>query len=240
MNRPRCLLDRLQGLLERTYSMSPGLGDLAPFVIGDQGYRCLYAGANGDAHRDDPARTAGAARTAGIGARTLVRDTEEGVRLCIYYPDRLVRHLEAYPPERGLGDDNVDAFATLVEELDHLLVLAERAGHCRPSTLFDLELHANVSKYLVLSRFLSQGRGRLGPRRRTWLRYHLFHKGSWAGSTEAERARYRDAARWALRFLDAAERPGRAGAAPHRLRMFHVADAPGKLELIERMARDAA
>ena len=74
------------------------------------------------------------ARRRAAGARTLVRETREGLRACIYYPDGMIRRLELFPPQRGLGDENVDAFADLVEELDHLLLLAERsaaaaAGH---------------------------------------------------------------------------------------------------------------
>ena len=89
------------------------------------------------------------------GARTLVRETDEGLRASIYYPDRLIRVLEQHPPQHGLCDANVDAFATLVEELDHFLMIVARARSGRPLTLFELELHANVSKHLVLSRFLA-------------------------------------------------------------------------------------
>ena len=218
----RSLLEVLHGLLERTYGMETGVLEIGRFVIGDGGFRRLYAGSS---------VSVGSAATS---ARTLVRQTEDGVRACIYYPDLLIRTLEAHPPVHGLGEANVDAFATLVEELDHLLCIAERVAQARPVSLFELELHANVSKTLAGERFLAGRGSRLGGRRRTWLRFHLFHKGEWAGSTTEERARYRDAARWALRLLDALQ--GRP--APARLdvlRRFHRADAAGKLELIERL-----
>jgi hypothetical protein len=205
--------------------MRTGL-DAARFVIGDRGYRRFFL----DAARE--VRSGG--REA--GARTLVRETEQGLRAAIYFPDGMIARLEAHPPQRGLGETNVDAFAALVEELDHLLCIAEAACSGRPVSLLELELHADVSKALVLARFLTGRSPRpLDAARRTWLRYHLFHKGEWGGEDEGERTRYREAARWALRFLDALE--GRPPAARlDALRRFHAATGPGKRELISRLA----
>jgi hypothetical protein len=214
------LLHGVQGLLERTYGMRTRL-DAARFVIGDLGYRTFYV----------EIRSGGPER----GARTLLRETGEGVRAAIYYPDRMIAALEKHPPHRGLIEANVDAFAALVEELDHLLCIAEAAERARPVSLLELELHADVSKALVLSRFLAGREARpLDPERRTWLRYHLFHKGEWVGETEAERARYREAARLALRFLDAVERL-QPETRLRVLRTFHAASGTGKRELIQRL-----
>jgi hypothetical protein len=40
------LLERVQGLLERTYRMETGVDDIGRFVIGDEGYRRLYRDAS--------------------------------------------------------------------------------------------------------------------------------------------------------------------------------------------------
>lgn len=215
------LLERLKGLLERTYGMPAAVADIAPFVVGDRGYLRFYG-------EDVETPFAGSAE---LGARTLIRETDRGLRLSIYYPDALIRCLEAHPPERGVGEANVDAFATLIEELDHFLVIAERALQLRPLSLFELELHANVSKYLVLSRFVAGRRGAISGPRREWLRYHLFEKGGFCDADARVRERYREAARWARRFLDAlgSLAPGERVAA---LRRFHRAGVPGKLQLI--------
>jgi len=211
------LLDTIRGLLERSYRMETGLSALGSFVIGDRGYRSM----SGQSEH---------------GARTLVRETADGVRAAIYFPDELIRHLERYPPQRGIGDENVDEFATFVEEIDHLLVLADRHADGRPSTLFELELHANVSKHLVLSRFLAvAGKPSLSPDERLWLRHHLFDKNRYCDGDASVRSRYRDARRWAVRLLDALPRIGKR----HRieaLRAFHAAGAADKLELIGRLA----
>jgi hypothetical protein len=154
------------------------------------------------------------------------------VRACIYYPDALIRCLEEKPPQRGLDEDNVDAFAVLVEELDHLLVAAERAQDGRGVSLLELEFQANVSKDLVLSRFLARRGRRLDKNRRAWLRYHLFDARTYCDEDPGVRDRYNEASRLALRFLRSLElRP--PGKRLETLRRFHRASLAGKLELSE-------
>lgn len=206
--------------------MPSGGLDSGRFVIGDRGLRELYVGAR---------EVQGVWSTPAGGARTLVRETPDGVRVAVYFPDALIRQLEELPPQRGLDDRNVDAFATLVEELDHLLCIGERVRQQRPVSLFELELHANISKHLVLSRFLAGSRAALGPRRRVWLRWHLFHKRRHVDDDPRVRARYEDAARFAVKLLDAlpalaiSERLG-------ALRRFHRASIGEKVRMIEVLA----
>jgi hypothetical protein len=223
--RPSSLLERIQGLLERTYGMEAVVEDVGRFIVGDLGYRRLYGTGEGVA----PVSSLGH-----HGAKTLIRETGGELRLCIYYPDALIRCLERHPPDRGVRDDNVDAFATLVEELDHLLCIAERVTQTRQLSLFELELHANVSKYLVLARFLAGRSPRIEARRRAWLRYHLFDKGVFCDEDPGVRSRYRDATRWAGRFLDRLRRL-RPADRLDMLRGFHRAGAPGKLRLIQNL-----
>jgi hypothetical protein len=205
--------------------MQTGLADIAEFVIGDRGYRRLYASRT--IHRS-------AASPYGAGAQTLVRQTESDVLACIYFPDAMIRHLEANPPQRGLNADNTAPFATFVEEIDHLLLIAECASLRRGVSLFEMELHANVSKYLVLSRFLAGKRNRLAPQQRIWLRDQLFDKNQFHDADAGVRERYRDAAHWAARFvgcLALLEPAARLEA----LRRFHAADSRTKLELIDNL-----
>lgn len=220
------LLESVAGLLSRTYRMRPGLTEIAPFVIGDRGYRALYA---------SRAVTQSAASATGAGARTLVREMCGRVHACIYFPDAMIQQLETHPPQYGLGEENLGAFSTFVEEIDHLLVIAECERMGRSASLFELELHANVSKHLVLTRFLAGRAPRLDPARRIWLRRRLFDGGRYCDKDPQVRRRYEDAARWAVRMLDALLRLS-AAECIDTLRRFHATNAAGKLELIGRLA----
>jgi hypothetical protein len=189
----RPLLPLLQGVIERTYGMPRLIEDAGTYLIGDRGLRSFYAGLESDAaHRGDGHET---------GARVLVRGPREAVRAALYYPDTLVRHLERNDPRQGIDDGNIDAFAILVEELDHLLVIASRSARRRPVTLLELELHAGVTKYLVVVHFLGRltGRRRLSQFQRVWARHHLF--GKYRDGAAGAEARYHEAARLAGRFV---------------------------------------
>jgi hypothetical protein len=213
------LLDALCGLLRRTYALTAPLLPIGCYVIGDAGLRVLYPRGQREVRSE-----------AGEGARLLVRDTGDGVRACIYYPDAMIRRLEEKPPQRGLNEDNVDAFAVLVEELDHLLVAAERAQAGRGVSLLEMEVQANVTKDLVLSRFLPRRGARVDPDRRAWLRRQLFEARTYCDEDRSVRDRYDEASRFALRFLGALERTPR----PRRLnalRRFHRASLSEKFAL---------
>lgn len=213
------LLDALCGLLRRTYALTAPLLPVGCYVIGDAGLRAFYPNGERDVRSED-----------GGGARLLVRETNVGVRASIYYPDAMIRCLEERPPQSGLDEDNVDAFAVLVEELDHLLVTAERAYAGRGVSLLELEVQANVSKDLVLSRFLSRRGGRVDPDRRAWLRRRLFHERAYCDGDPEVRHRYDEASRLALRFLTALELMP-VGRRVDTLRRFHRASLAGKTEL---------
>jgi len=214
------LLEVLCALLRRTYALSAPILPIGSYVIGDRGLRTLYPGGEREVVGSE----------AGDGAKLLVRETGDGVRACIYYPDALIDRLEANPPQRGLDDDNVEAFAVFVEELDHFLTAAERAHTGRGVSLLELELQANVTKDLVLSRFVARRGRRLDPDRKAWLRHHLFHGRRFVDDDPSIRTRYDEASRLALTFLRSMERR----AVTERvalLRRFHRAPLAGKLEL---------
>ncbi|HEX4823713.1 MAG TPA: hypothetical protein VFV19_05345 [Candidatus Polarisedimenticolaceae bacterium] len=216
------LVDAIAGSLRRTYALRAPLLPVGRYVIGDAGFKTLYG------------EHLAVARSEGEGGRLLLRESGPGLRACIYFPDAMIRHLEAHPPQRALTDRNVDAFAVLVEEIDHLLVAAERFHEGRPVTLLELELQANVSKDLVLSHVLARQRPDAGAGRRVWLRHHLFHKREYREEHESPgtKARYDDAARFAIRFLRGLEREP-AGRRLETLRRFHRAPLSAKLAMIE-------
>jgi hypothetical protein len=193
MNPPRpSLLARLQRLIEYSYDWNTGIKDLGPFLVGDEGYRVFYQG------REMEEPPPGSA----LPARTLVRCNGLQTRLGVYYPDSLVLHLEERNPLLGVDDGNVAAFAILVEELDHLLMLAWCARHKRGVGLLELEFHAYLTKYLVLAHFIARlsRRTRLTEEERVWLSLRLFN-GEGDGLPVAVGRRYRTAARLAREFL---------------------------------------
>ena len=211
------LLEQLQGVIERTYDLDTGVRDIGRFVIGDEGYRNLYSESSqagqliekvGSAETGGTNARAGTRTGARTGARTMVRQSGDGaMAVSVYYPDSLIDCLERNDPTRRLDDANIDAFGVLVEELDHFLVIAERFRSRGVVSLLDLELHANVTKYLAMSLFVARLRraASLTPGDVEWIRWHLFDKGEFSDPDPDIRGRYRDAARLAARYVSALE-----------------------------------
>jgi hypothetical protein len=227
------LLVQLKRLIERTYDLDTGLSDIAPFIIGDEGYERFYAGRPIlQKVEAGSARGASSAQT----ARTLLREGDAGLRVALYYPDRLVENLERRDPARCLGDDNVDDFATLVEEIDHLLTIADRHRASASISLLELELHANVTKALTLETFVARMRGaaRIASSDRIWVRHHLFDKNEYREEDPEVGARYRDAASLAVRYLDFLRDLPPADR-PKELRLFHRRTHHEKLAQISRL-----
>lgn len=214
---PTSLLERVAALIERTYARD-GLERPERFVIGDAGLRRLYG--------LDPSEQR---------PMVLIRSTQGVQHVRVYYPDGLIANLERNDPSRGLSERNLDDFAIFVEELDHLLVIVARVRDDRPVTAVELELHANVTKMLVVSLFLARtlGTKRLDARQRAALRWELFERGDYGSEEPALRGRYLDARRHALRFLDRLESVPPTGRAA-LLREFSRASVEGKLALCQK------
>jgi len=191
------LVTRLQRLIEATYDWTTGIQDLAPYLVGDHGYEVLYSGR--EILEESPGEDE--------GPRTLLTWRGGPISLGIYYPDSLVRQLEEINPLKEISEKNVVAFSLLVEELDHLLMLAWCARHGRTVRLVELEFHANVTKYFVLAHFLGRStqRVQLTPAQREWIHRCLFW-GMGEQLPEPQGQRYRTAARLALRFVRSLER----------------------------------
>lgn len=211
-----CLLLRVHEIIERTYDRGLLPLDPSPFVIGDDGLERLYGGPpDGETH-----------------AMLLVRTGTETPRVRLYYPDRLIENLERNDPSRGLTEENLRDFATFVEELDHLLLFAACLAWGRAARPVELELHANVTKVLVVSLFLARtlGQPRLTHEQRVHVRFEVLGRGDYEGETGDVRQRYLDARRLAFRFLERLE----PLAPPRRLellRSFSRAPLEDKLAL---------
>ena len=215
-----CLVDDLARLLERTYDIDFPVGPLGRFVVGEQGHALLTARRR-VVERIDDARG---------GARLLLRRLERGGwAVALYLPAALVARLEQHDPRHELNEENAPDFATLVEEVDHLVTFADRAAHGADISLLELEWHAVVSQYLVLAHFIGRlaGRPRLQDHERAFLARHVFDADVDAPDPEVS-ARYRRARRLgALTIEDL--RPCPAVERVRRLRRFHRASLQQKL-----------
>ena len=77
------LINELQKKIEKTYALDTGITNIEQYIIGDKGYEEFYA--------KEEIRTVVNSRS---GARVLIRDAGDMLKVSIYYPDALIRELE--------------------------------------------------------------------------------------------------------------------------------------------------
>ena len=108
-------------------------------------------------------------------------------------------------------------------------------------SLMDLELHANVTKYLTLKMFVGKLRGasRLAPADAAWVRQQIFDRGEFVAEDPHVRARYREASRLAARYVGALdELPASERVAA--LRRFHRMPPQAKVSHINALSAERA
>jgi hypothetical protein len=125
-----------------------------------------------------------------------------------------------------------DELCQAIEGVSHFLYLAERARRELPATHLELELQAEVDKYVLLS----HGAGRFHPARAQRVRARLFERVSYLHAEDTEHGqRYRMAndlaARFARRLEELFARHGKVEAMRAALRRFYGAGQAEKIEL---------
>jgi hypothetical protein len=79
----------------------------------------------------------------------LVAQPEEGeIAMSLYLDPGLLERLERADPMERLHDGNVADYWTALEGVSHFVYLAWNAGHDKPVSLLELEMQAEVDKYV--------------------------------------------------------------------------------------------
>jgi hypothetical protein len=139
-------------------------------------------------------------------------------------------------PRRALAaKPGFDALCQLVEGVSHFLFLAERARRELPVTHLELELQAEIDKYVL---FAHEGPfiGAFDPARAARVRDHLFGRASFihpSGTEPGDRYRMANdlAARFAGRLETIFAARGRFGEMRAALRRFYGAGQAEKIQL---------
>jgi len=158
----------------------------------------------------------------------LVRDEGGALEVVLYLPRAALERAEGDPAP------SFDEICQVIEGVSHFLYLAERARRELPATQLELELQAEVDKYLLLS----HDRAGFDPARAARIRARLFDRVTYLHAPDTERgARYRMANDLAARFarrLDALfTRHGRVGPMRAMLRRFYGAGQAEKIGLAQ-------
>lgn len=161
------VLRALQGGLESMYRVETDL-DVCDFLVGGEGRDAL--------------RIERAPRE-----QLLIRPDDEGLQLGLFVDERTLENLAMRDPRRRLDEANLQDFLYAVEGVSHFVYLVHRARLERPVSAIELELQAEVDKYLVALLVSWNQSGEPPPD----LRARLFANVRFAGDlSREERERY--------------------------------------------------
>lgn len=214
-------LASLQGALADIYDL-PATPDVAQFLLTD---RAAVARVHEARDSDE---------------QLIVAQEDDGIALALYIDAAVLDRLSRRDPFAALTGENLADYLTVAEGVSHFVYVTWNAGFDKPVTLLELELQAEVDKYVLCAWLLrEQGSGRF-PRE---LHRALFERTRIDPAAAAGRARlYHLASTYAGRFcrrVAASLGHGTRGATREllaELRRFYRFGNARKLRHIERFA----
>jgi hypothetical protein len=130
--------------------------------------------------------------------KLLIRQDGDNIDLALYLDADLVRRLEQSDPTRSLHDDNIHDFWLALEGVSHFLYVIYNVEYERGVSLFELELQAEVDKYIIAALLVRRQRQGNVP---ASLHYHLFSNARFDSRLNGEELyRYRNANELAGKF----------------------------------------
>ncbi len=172
------ILDRVQRQLESIYEIESG-HPVSEFLVSDPDV----------VEKVDPAGR-------DVQEKLLVRQREDELDLALYLDRELLQRLEDADPTKRLDESNLGDYCVALEGVSHFVYLTWNAKRERPVRLLELELQAEVDKF-VSSIFWMGSQGAV-PRR---LGSFLFAEPGYDDELEGDdRARYETANRAAAKY----------------------------------------
>ncbi len=176
------MLSRLQQQLHDTYQTEHDY-DVHDFLITDP--------------RMAKAIAAGSVLT-NNGESLFICEEEDGLSLSLYLENELLKRLEETHPSSRLAADRLDDLCKVIEGLSHFNYVVWRASRDRAMTLLELELQAEVDKFVSTMQLASEQQD---AELMNVLHTKLFDEIRFSDDLDEEQAeRYRAANEYAARF----------------------------------------
>ena len=129
--------------------------------------------------------------------QVLLSESEEGLRVSVYINEQVLRRLAVDNPLDALSDSNLGDYCTALEGVSHFHYLTWRAAHLGSVSLLELELQAEVDKYVAAVWLFATQCGKFP----NTLHERMFHRVQFCAELDVvSEARYKEANRGAARY----------------------------------------
>lgn len=126
-----------------------------------------------------------------------VRYSSESLEVGLFIAPTILKTLAKYNPFASLGRQNLKAFLIATEGVSHFVYLLKRTRESNPLTRLELELQAEIDKYLLTCFLFTFHRQKIP----SFFFSYLFENLAWRSSlTSEEKGRYIEANRLATKF----------------------------------------
>lgn len=98
---------------------------------------------------DDGVREALPGAREGLPEQLFIHENDEALDLALYLDEGMLEHVERDPPSRRLHSGNFEPFCVVLEGVSHFVMLAWRTQQERPVSGLELEIQAEVDKFVV-------------------------------------------------------------------------------------------
>lgn len=130
--------------------------------------------------------------------KLLLREDKDELSLSLYLHTDVVERMLEDDPLQHLHKGNLEDFCLALEGVSHFLYLIWNASFDRSVTLLEMELQAEIDKFVMLGLCLERQNKKIAPGQ---LRQVLFETASFHKElNESERQRYRDASFFAEKY----------------------------------------
>jgi hypothetical protein len=208
------LLAKLEAMLHELYALDVGYA-VSDFLITDpEVARSLDAGGRN------------------VDEKLLIAEADGEADVALYIEQDLLERLERHDPLRKLDGRNLADFWAALEGVSHFTCYAWNAARDKTVSLFELELQAEVDKFVTTARLLREQTGREPDGLHGW----LFDSPTLAAElAEEERERYRLANRYAAKYCRRlfSKTGDDEAAAQRELRRFYRLSQTSKLAHID-------
>jgi hypothetical protein len=179
------MLERLQQQFSETYQADHGY-DVRDFLVTDVRMAKALGGDN---------------VLTNSGETLLVAEDDDGLAMSLFLEADMIERLESQDPTEQLDHHQLDDLCKVIEGLSHFNYVAWRAGRDRSVSLLELELQAEVDKYVSTVQLAREQRD---TDMLHSLHGRLFNDIRLRDELDAEQEeRYREAAEYAARFCRA-------------------------------------
>ena len=166
--------------------------------------------------------------------KLLIGSTPDELALSLFIDAAVLDRLDTDNPQRELHEANLEDFCTALEGVSHFLYVVHRAREGRNVTLLELELQAEVDKYVGVHAVLATQGASVAPRNLLRRLFENVRFDDRLGSVE--RGRYSDANNFAHRYCGHLESRYLGARSPQalidELRLFDRLDQTNKLKRI--------